>query len=380
MKQTKLPHSMNPPIAKALNRCIVKLSPGCTGTRFKNSTAQRLLTAGLCLFLNFALSIFNTAGQPTNNIRPGSSALMVDTNGVLIAPTNFFSANSNRLNTAVSGGGGGGSGSVTNFSTGAFPAWLTPSVTGATSNPALSIAGNSAMSNLNNGNGAALTNLNAPRLTRTNINLINQPFTGANGTLPAGWAYSKGLGSTGTAYITNNALVITNAVGTPAWNWVYDTNVFNGSHNFSMHCNFSIKQTNGVADALVMGTKSGNPQDDASWGIGAYLMPGAYTGTLIFYGGPSTNLATFRPSDTGSASSNAYPVTITIGTSYGFDIQVDDDSVAASVSNTVTGEVSTFAWKQDVSITTGTNGYFGCSGYFGVQSWGGSFSVTNFQV
>jgi len=101
--------------------------------------------------------------QPTNNVRPGNSALTVDTNGLLLAPTNFFKANSNLLNQSVAAGGytlptasttvlggikvdgttitvngsgvasvigGGGSGSVTNITGPTGITWSNP-----TSNP-----------------------------------------------------------------------------------------------------------------------------------------------------------------------------------------------------------------------------------------------------
>jgi len=45
---------------------------------------------------------------PTNRIAPSTVAVMTDTNSVLKQPTNFFAANSNLLNAAVSPGGTNG--------------------------------------------------------------------------------------------------------------------------------------------------------------------------------------------------------------------------------------------------------------------------------
>jgi len=69
------------------------------------------------------------AQPPTNAAAPAREAVMVDTNGVLKAPTNFFAANSNLLNAAVAGGGGGGSGTVTAVSGPSIVTWANPTTT-----------------------------------------------------------------------------------------------------------------------------------------------------------------------------------------------------------------------------------------------------------
>jgi len=46
----------------------------------------------------------------------------------------------------------------------------------------------------------------------------------------------------------------------------------------------------------MIGTKSGNPSDDTSWAMGAYMLPPA-PGILIFYYGPSTSVYANRPGD-----------------------------------------------------------------------------------
>jgi hypothetical protein len=46
--------------------------------------------------------------QTTNRITPAATAVMVNSNGAVVEPANFFAANSNSLNAVVSGGSGGG--------------------------------------------------------------------------------------------------------------------------------------------------------------------------------------------------------------------------------------------------------------------------------
>jgi hypothetical protein len=108
-------------------------------------------------------------------------------------------------------------------------------------------------------------------------------------------------------------------------------------------------------------------------------MPGPYCGTMGIYNGSSVNVATNRNDDT-LASGTTYPVSVALGTFFGFDVWVDDDSVSAVLSNKTTGQSSFFSWKQDVSTTSVANGYFGSSGYFGMNIFGGSYLVTNFTV
>jgi hypothetical protein len=97
------------------------------------------------------------------------------------------------------------------------------------------------------------------------------------------------------------------------------------------------------------------------------------------YNGSSVNIATNRNDDT-LAAGTTYPNSVALGTYYGLDLQVDDDSFSAAASNKTTGQLSTFAWKQDVSTSGVTNGYFGASGYFGINLFGGSYLITNFTV
>ena len=52
-------------------------------------------------FALFALFAVPSAPAQTNNLRPGACAVMVTTNGVLVAPTNFFATNAALLNVAV---------------------------------------------------------------------------------------------------------------------------------------------------------------------------------------------------------------------------------------------------------------------------------------
>ena len=61
------------------------------------------------LSLLFVLSNIAAFGQlPTNNLASGGLDVATDTNGLLIAPANFFAANSNSLNAAVNGLHGSG--------------------------------------------------------------------------------------------------------------------------------------------------------------------------------------------------------------------------------------------------------------------------------
>jgi len=215
--------------------------------------------------------------------------------------------------------------------------------------------------------------------TLTNISEINEQFNETSSGLPSGWSYTLYGGEANVPARNGSGLLMTNSFGGHSCTWVYYTNLYNGAHNYHIHADVSILQTNGVANVFCVGTKSGNPNDDASSVLFFYPQPGSYTGTMGLYNGPSTNLLANRNDDT-LASGTAYPMSVALGTFYGIDLQVDDDSLYAIASNKTTGQLSTFAWKQDVSTSGVTNGYFGSSGYFGMMIFGGSYLVTNFTV
>jgi hypothetical protein len=251
----------------------------------------------------------------------------------------------------------------------------TLSATGGSGVYASNLVGVVSITNLPSLAGTALMN----HFALTNITEISEQFQETSSGLPSGWTYVSGGGSTGTAARNGSGLLITNNSGYPAYNWVVNTNVYNGSHNYHIHCDFSVLMTNGNANVMMIGTKSGNPNDDSSSVLFFYPVPGDFCGTMGLYNGSSGNVATNRNDDT-LAAGTTYPMAAGLGTFYSIDLQVDDDSLCAVASNKTTGQLSTFAWKQDVSSASLANGYFGASGYFGMNIFGGSYLVTNFTV
>lgn len=88
------------------------------------------------ILLTLLLVTLSTFGATT--FTPGPRNVTVDTNGVLLAPTNFFAANSSAVNAVITGGGGG-SGTVTSIAM-TVPAFLTLSGSPITTSGTLAVS------------------------------------------------------------------------------------------------------------------------------------------------------------------------------------------------------------------------------------------------
>jgi hypothetical protein len=92
--------------ANSANYSQEESPPALIGENSRNSRKR--------LGLFFVYVAYFVVSNGSAQIPPATLSVMVNTNHVLVQPTNFFAANSNLLNAAVTGGGGGATNYVTN--------------------------------------------------------------------------------------------------------------------------------------------------------------------------------------------------------------------------------------------------------------------------
>lgn len=238
-------------------------------------------------------------------------------------------------------------------------------------------AGNTISNAAFSGNGAGLTNLNTSRFTITNITLISDDFTNANGTLPAGWVKAGG----GVAYCTNgNSLYVQSAgASTNDFQSLYNTNVYNASQNYTISFTASPVSVPTLSEGFGAGQYSGNAVDANSYAATILARSANYNGALVFYCGATNNTAANQVADTANASSTNFYFPFIVSTNYDITINRTEDVLTMTVSNQTTHAIESLAWRQTTVSGNLADGYWGTSGFPSFVLFGGEYIVTHFR-